>query len=173
MCARNTKLEASLAVMLPDLSLAARRSWRSPWRRSYSRSKLAKSVDIWALVREKPVCCKISRSPAKHLGTSSKCYTKVPLKESLGIIFRSNIVKLFIEVTATAVQHLMLTISLNPTRMSDLSGAGTKLKPDNNPSKTPTFIHSILVLLRDDLDPDQGSGNLYDHSPLGDGILTH
>uniref|UniRef100_A0A3Q3WYT6 FAM20 C-terminal domain-containing protein n=1 Tax=Mola mola TaxID=94237 RepID=A0A3Q3WYT6_MOLML len=40
-CARPTNLEASLAVMLPDLSLAARRSWRSPWRRSYSRSKLA------------------------------------------------------------------------------------------------------------------------------------
>ncbi|KAG7282621.1 LOW QUALITY PROTEIN: hypothetical protein CRUP_018740, partial [Coryphaenoides rupestris] len=28
--------------MLPDLSLAARRAWRSPWRRSYSRSKRAK-----------------------------------------------------------------------------------------------------------------------------------
>lgn len=41
-CGRPTGLEASLAVMLPDLTLATRRSWRSPWRRSYSRSKLAK-----------------------------------------------------------------------------------------------------------------------------------
>uniref|UniRef100_UPI0037E818F4 extracellular serine/threonine protein kinase FAM20C-like n=1 Tax=Semicossyphus pulcher TaxID=241346 RepID=UPI0037E818F4 len=41
-CGRPRDLEASLAVMLPDLSLASRRSWRSPWRRSYSRSKLAK-----------------------------------------------------------------------------------------------------------------------------------
>ncbi|XP_069545654.1 extracellular serine/threonine protein kinase FAM20C-like [Brachyistius frenatus] len=41
-CGRPRGLEASLAVMLPDPTLAARRSWRSPWRRSYSRSKLAK-----------------------------------------------------------------------------------------------------------------------------------
>uniref|UniRef100_A0A672ZHQ4 Family with sequence similarity 20 member C, like n=1 Tax=Sphaeramia orbicularis TaxID=375764 RepID=A0A672ZHQ4_9TELE len=40
-CGRPTALEASLAVMLPDPALAARRSWRSPWRRSYSRTKLA------------------------------------------------------------------------------------------------------------------------------------
>ena len=45
-CGRPRKLEGSLAVMLPDLSLASRRSWRSPWRRSYSRSKLAKSVEL-------------------------------------------------------------------------------------------------------------------------------
>nr|XP_061792070.1 extracellular serine/threonine protein kinase FAM20C-like [Nerophis lumbriciformis] len=41
-CGRPKNLEASLALMLPDLSLANRRSWRSPWRRSYSRSKLAR-----------------------------------------------------------------------------------------------------------------------------------
>ncbi|XP_077575862.1 extracellular serine/threonine protein kinase FAM20C-like [Stigmatopora nigra] len=40
-CGRPRNLEASLALMLPDISLANRRSWRSPWRRSYSRSKLA------------------------------------------------------------------------------------------------------------------------------------
>uniref|UniRef100_A0A8C2Z6W8 Family with sequence similarity 20 member C, like n=1 Tax=Cyclopterus lumpus TaxID=8103 RepID=A0A8C2Z6W8_CYCLU len=40
-CGRPRLLEASLAAMLPDVSLEARRSWRSPWRRSYSRSKLA------------------------------------------------------------------------------------------------------------------------------------
>ncbi|XP_061595557.1 dynein heavy chain domain-containing protein 1 [Cololabis saira] len=40
-CGRPQDLEASLAVMLPDPTLAARKSWRSPWRRAYSRSKLA------------------------------------------------------------------------------------------------------------------------------------
>uniref|UniRef100_A0A6Q2XGY1 FAM20 C-terminal domain-containing protein n=1 Tax=Esox lucius TaxID=8010 RepID=A0A6Q2XGY1_ESOLU len=40
-CGRPHELEASLAVMLPDPSLAKRHSWRSPWRRSYSRSKVA------------------------------------------------------------------------------------------------------------------------------------
>ncbi|KAG7253621.1 hypothetical protein CRUP_016584 [Coryphaenoides rupestris] len=35
-------LKGSLAAMLPDLLLAARRAWKSPWRRSYSRSKRAK-----------------------------------------------------------------------------------------------------------------------------------
>ncbi|XP_037546282.1 extracellular serine/threonine protein kinase FAM20C-like [Nematolebias whitei] len=41
-CGQPRDLEAPLAVMLPDLSMATRRTWRSPWRRSYSRSKLAK-----------------------------------------------------------------------------------------------------------------------------------
>ncbi|TRY62390.1 hypothetical protein DNTS_006575 [Danionella cerebrum] len=40
-CGRPREVEGSLAAMLPDESLAPRRSWRSPWRRSYSRSKLA------------------------------------------------------------------------------------------------------------------------------------
>uniref|UniRef100_A0A671MTT8 Family with sequence similarity 20 member C, like n=1 Tax=Sinocyclocheilus anshuiensis TaxID=1608454 RepID=A0A671MTT8_9TELE len=40
-CGRPLKIEGSMAAMLPDLSLAPRRSWRSPWKRSYSRSKLA------------------------------------------------------------------------------------------------------------------------------------
>ncbi|XP_077590565.1 extracellular serine/threonine protein kinase FAM20C-like [Stigmatopora nigra] len=41
LCGRPHLLEVSLAVMLPELSLAPRRSWRSPWKRSYSRTKLA------------------------------------------------------------------------------------------------------------------------------------
>ncbi|KAE8300505.1 Extracellular serine/threonine protein kinase FAM20C [Larimichthys crocea] len=45
-CGRPRHLEASIAVMLPDLSLAARRTWRSPWRRSYSRSKLANPNEV-------------------------------------------------------------------------------------------------------------------------------
>ncbi|KAM4750013.1 dynein heavy chain domain-containing protein 1 [Anableps anableps] len=40
-CGTPRDLEASLAMMLPDVSLAKRRSWKSPWRRSYSRNKLA------------------------------------------------------------------------------------------------------------------------------------
>ncbi|KAJ8001663.1 hypothetical protein DPEC_G00171800 [Dallia pectoralis] len=40
-CGRPQELEVSMAAMLPDSSLAKRRSWRSPWRRSYSRSKVA------------------------------------------------------------------------------------------------------------------------------------
>lgn len=40
-CGQPHLLEVSLAAMLPDLSLAPRRSWRSPWKRSYSRTKLA------------------------------------------------------------------------------------------------------------------------------------
>lgn len=43
-CGQPHALEASLAAMLPDLSLAPRRSWRSPWRRSYSYSKQAQCV---------------------------------------------------------------------------------------------------------------------------------
>uniref|UniRef100_A0A3Q3B0X0 Extracellular serine/threonine protein kinase FAM20C-like n=1 Tax=Kryptolebias marmoratus TaxID=37003 RepID=A0A3Q3B0X0_KRYMA len=43
-CGRPHALEVSLAAMLPDLTLAPRRSWRSPWRRSYSRTKLAQCV---------------------------------------------------------------------------------------------------------------------------------
>ncbi|XP_077474677.1 extracellular serine/threonine protein kinase FAM20C-like [Stigmatopora argus] len=41
LCGRPHLLEVSLAAMLPELSLAPRRSWRSPWKRSYSRTKLA------------------------------------------------------------------------------------------------------------------------------------
>lgn len=44
-CGRPLKIEGSMAAMLPDLSLASRRSWRSPWRRSYSRTKLALWVE--------------------------------------------------------------------------------------------------------------------------------
>ncbi|KAG7487005.1 hypothetical protein JOB18_044281 [Solea senegalensis] len=56
-CGRPKNVEASMAVMLPDLSLATRRSWRSPWRRSYSRSKLAKwetDSDYCSSVKQMP-----------------------------------------------------------------------------------------------------------------------
>lgn len=41
LCGEPYMLEVSLATMLPDNQLAPRKSWRSPWRRSYSRTKLA------------------------------------------------------------------------------------------------------------------------------------
>ncbi|XP_042341800.1 extracellular serine/threonine protein kinase FAM20C-like [Plectropomus leopardus] len=62
-CGRPRDLEASLAVMLPDLSLAVRRSWRSPWRRSYSRSKLAK----WET--EPDYCSTVKKTPPYNKGT--------------------------------------------------------------------------------------------------------
>ncbi|KAM9363766.1 extracellular serine/threonine protein kinase FAM20C-like [Symphorus nematophorus] len=62
-CGRPRHLEASLAVMLPDLSLAARRTWRSPWRRSYSRSKLAK----WET--EPDYCSTVKKTPPYNKGT--------------------------------------------------------------------------------------------------------
>uniref|UniRef100_A0A3Q3JNW6 FAM20 C-terminal domain-containing protein n=1 Tax=Monopterus albus TaxID=43700 RepID=A0A3Q3JNW6_MONAL len=62
-CGRPRNLEASLAVMLPDISLAARRAWRSPWRRSYSRSKLAK----WET--EPDYCSKVKKTPPYNKGT--------------------------------------------------------------------------------------------------------
>lgn len=48
LCGQPDMLEVSLAAMLPDLTLAPRRSWRSPWRRSYSRTKLAEWVQMLA-----------------------------------------------------------------------------------------------------------------------------
>ncbi|XP_060946821.1 extracellular serine/threonine protein kinase FAM20C-like [Limanda limanda] len=62
-CGRPRTLEASLAVLLPDLSLATRRSWRSPWRRSYSRSKLAK----WET--EPDYCSKVKTTPPYDKGS--------------------------------------------------------------------------------------------------------
>ncbi|XP_075941428.1 extracellular serine/threonine protein kinase FAM20C-like [Anarhichas minor] len=62
-CGRPRSLEASLAVMLPDLSLESRRTWRSPWRRSYSRSKLA----TWE--SEPDYCSTVTKTPPYDRGT--------------------------------------------------------------------------------------------------------
>ncbi|XP_058872142.1 extracellular serine/threonine protein kinase FAM20C-like isoform X1 [Acipenser ruthenus] len=56
-CGRPHQLEGSMAAFLPDPSLAKRRSWRSPWRRSYSRSKTAQwetNPDYCATVKQTP-----------------------------------------------------------------------------------------------------------------------
>nr|XP_033935711.1 extracellular serine/threonine protein kinase FAM20C-like [Pseudochaenichthys georgianus] len=62
-CGRPRLMEASLGVMLPDLSLAPRRSWRSPWRRSYSRSKKAK----WET--DPDYCSSVKKTPPYNKGT--------------------------------------------------------------------------------------------------------
>ncbi|KAM4584776.1 extracellular serine/threonine protein kinase FAM20C [Odontesthes bonariensis] len=62
-CGRPRDLEASMAVMLPDISLAGRKSWRSPWRRSYSRSKLAK----WETNPD--YCSTVKKAPPYNKGT--------------------------------------------------------------------------------------------------------
>uniref|UniRef100_A0A674AV05 Family with sequence similarity 20 member C, like n=1 Tax=Salmo trutta TaxID=8032 RepID=A0A674AV05_SALTR len=61
-CGRPQNLEASLAMMLPDPSLATRRTWRSPWKCSYSRSKLA----VW---EKNPDYCDTVKTPPYNKGT--------------------------------------------------------------------------------------------------------
>uniref|UniRef100_A0A672Y9U3 FAM20 C-terminal domain-containing protein n=1 Tax=Sphaeramia orbicularis TaxID=375764 RepID=A0A672Y9U3_9TELE len=62
-CGRPHALEVSLAAMLPDLTLAPRRSWRSPWRRSYSRTKQAQ----WET--NPAYCDKVKDTPPYNQGT--------------------------------------------------------------------------------------------------------
>ncbi|XP_054615618.1 extracellular serine/threonine protein kinase FAM20C-like [Dunckerocampus dactyliophorus] len=63
LCGQPHLLEVSLAAMLPDLSLAPRRSWRSPWRRSYSRTKLAQ----WE--KDPAYCDTVKQTPPYNHGT--------------------------------------------------------------------------------------------------------
>ncbi|XP_048021856.1 extracellular serine/threonine protein kinase FAM20C [Megalobrama amblycephala] len=63
LCGHPVMIEGSLAAMLPDLSLAQRRSWKSPWRRSYSRSKLA----LWET--DNNYCDSVRKSPPYDRGT--------------------------------------------------------------------------------------------------------
>ncbi|KAK3509964.1 hypothetical protein QTP70_023800 [Hemibagrus guttatus] len=62
-CGRPRALEGSLAAMLPDLSIAPRRSWRNPWRRSYSRSKLT----LWE--KTPTYCDAVKKTPPYDRGT--------------------------------------------------------------------------------------------------------
>ncbi|KAK2512732.1 hypothetical protein Q9233_016018 [Columba guinea] len=57
LCGKPDQLEGSMATLLPDKTLAKRRSWRSPWRRSYHKSKKAEwelNPNYCAQVRETP-----------------------------------------------------------------------------------------------------------------------
>ncbi|XP_037545373.1 extracellular serine/threonine protein kinase FAM20C-like [Nematolebias whitei] len=62
-CGRPHALEVSLATMLPDLTLAPRRSWRSPWRRSYSRTKKAQ----WE--KDPAYCNTVKQTPPYNTAT--------------------------------------------------------------------------------------------------------
>ncbi|KAM7372278.1 hypothetical protein PAMP_009457 [Pampus punctatissimus] len=62
-CGQPHALEVSLAAMLPDITLAPRRSWRSPWRRSYSRTKMAK----WE--KDPAYCDTVKQTPPYNHGT--------------------------------------------------------------------------------------------------------
>ena len=51
LCGKPDQLEGSMAALLPDKALAKRRSWRSPWRRSYHKSKKAEWAGTWGDTR--------------------------------------------------------------------------------------------------------------------------
>ncbi|XP_062990629.1 extracellular serine/threonine protein kinase FAM20C-like [Elgaria multicarinata webbii] len=64
LCGKPDQLEGSMAAFLPDKALAERRSWRSPWRRSYSKTKKAEwelNEDYCAEVQDTPPYNSISR----------------------------------------------------------------------------------------------------------------
>lgn len=46
LCGKPDQIEGSLAAFLPDLSLAKRKTWRNPWRRSYHKRKKAEWVVV-------------------------------------------------------------------------------------------------------------------------------
>ncbi|NWH65833.1 FA20C kinase, partial [Geococcyx californianus] len=57
LCGKPDWLEGSMAALLPDKTLAKRHSWRSPWRRSYHKSKKAEwelNSNYCTQVREMP-----------------------------------------------------------------------------------------------------------------------
>ncbi|NWS68255.1 FA20C kinase, partial [Crotophaga sulcirostris] len=57
LCGKPDQLEGSMATLLPDKTLAKRRSWRSPWRRSYHKSRKAEwelNPNYCAQVRQTP-----------------------------------------------------------------------------------------------------------------------
>ncbi|MBN3295116.1 FA20C kinase, partial [Amia calva] len=62
-CGRPSLLQGSMAAFLPDLSLAPRRSWRSPWRRSYSRHRRAE----WE--KNPDYCTTVKSTPPYNTGT--------------------------------------------------------------------------------------------------------
>uniref|UniRef100_A0A8C9EMM2 FAM20 C-terminal domain-containing protein n=1 Tax=Pavo cristatus TaxID=9049 RepID=A0A8C9EMM2_PAVCR len=62
LCGKPDQLEGSMAALLPDKALAKRRSWRSPWRRSYHKSKKAE----WEL--DPNYCTQVRRTPPYDSG---------------------------------------------------------------------------------------------------------
>ncbi|XP_025928381.1 extracellular serine/threonine protein kinase FAM20C-like [Apteryx rowi] len=62
LCGKPDQLEGSMAALLPDKTLAKRRSWRSPWRRSYHKSKKAE----WEL--NPNYCAQVKETPPYNRG---------------------------------------------------------------------------------------------------------
>ncbi|XP_070803856.1 extracellular serine/threonine protein kinase FAM20C-like [Pituophis catenifer annectens] len=57
LCGKPDHLEGSMAALLPDKMIAERQSWRSPWRRSYSKIKKAE----WEL--NENYCAQVRKTP--------------------------------------------------------------------------------------------------------------
>ncbi|XP_069503341.1 extracellular serine/threonine protein kinase FAM20C [Ambystoma mexicanum] len=63
LCGKPDEIEGSLAAFLPDLSLAKRKTWRNPWRRSYHKRKKAEwEVDL-------DYCEEVKQTPPYDTGT--------------------------------------------------------------------------------------------------------
>uniref|UniRef100_W5KLK3 FAM20C golgi associated secretory pathway kinase n=1 Tax=Astyanax mexicanus TaxID=7994 RepID=W5KLK3_ASTMX len=63
LCGKPDQIEGSLAAFLPDLSLAKRKTWRNPWRRSYHKRKKAE----WEV--DPDFCDEVKQTPPYDRGT--------------------------------------------------------------------------------------------------------
>ncbi|XP_061159533.1 extracellular serine/threonine protein kinase FAM20C isoform X3 [Syngnathus typhle] len=63
LCGKPDEMEGSLAAFLPDLSLAKRKTWRNPWRRSYHKRKKAE----WEV--DPDYCDEVKQTPPYDRGT--------------------------------------------------------------------------------------------------------
>ncbi|KAK1799454.1 hypothetical protein P4O66_007680 [Electrophorus voltai] len=63
LCGKPDQIEGSLAAFLPDLSLAKRKTWRNPWRRSYHKRKKAE----WEV--DPDYCDEVKQTPPYDHGT--------------------------------------------------------------------------------------------------------
>ncbi|NXX14270.1 FA20C kinase, partial [Podargus strigoides] len=63
LCGKPDQIEGSLAAFLPDLSLAKRKTWRNPWRRSYHKRKKAE----WEV--DPDYCEEVKQTPPYDKGT--------------------------------------------------------------------------------------------------------
>ncbi|XP_053328295.1 extracellular serine/threonine protein kinase FAM20C [Spea bombifrons] len=63
LCGKPDQIEGSLAAFLPDLSLAKRKTWRNPWRRSYHKRKKAD----WEV--DADYCEEVKQTPPYDSGT--------------------------------------------------------------------------------------------------------
>ncbi|XP_039216523.1 extracellular serine/threonine protein kinase FAM20C [Crotalus tigris] len=63
LCGKPDQIEGSMAAFLPDLSLAKRKTWRNPWRRSYHKRKKAE----WEV--DPDYCEEVKQTPPYDRGT--------------------------------------------------------------------------------------------------------